>query len=692
MNLFLRRLFQSRIFLGLMALPFLVLPIVLINYGYNVLTASIRALLRRSEMILPGLFEFHSDRLVFYLCVVFVSAVLYLIFLVRMRSAYKPLKELNADKGVQRFAEAAEIKQQYRGIPEKDEKFDGWGGIPISHFDKKIYIDDSTVNTMILGTSRSGKGETVVIPALDIYSRAKNKASMIINDPKYELAPAAWEKLGERGYDRYVLNLVDPYQGMGFNPFAMIRDAYKAKDYGTAQLLARAFSFTLFNDPTAKDKAWQNWAISLSNAIILALCADAEDPEQINPYSAVRFLTRLGMVKTDPEGSRSLLDEYFYSRPDGDIAKLQYAAVDFAPAEKTRPTIFSMFMQKYEIFTYEPIAYMVTHHSLDFKEIGFGKRPVAVFMCTPEFDSSCHFLASLFVQQVNYCLSKAATLSPAHKCDRRVVFHLDEFGNMPAIPNIENAVTMGLGRNILFNLVVQSFEQLDTLYGDKTAGTIRKNCGNLIYVKTNTTQTAQQISREIGNETVVYYSRSGSGFGMSKNISESVESHPLLDENKLMNLKEAETVVLRQMKRHDLKNRRITAYPIFNTGATASPLRWEYLPEFDPRSPRPVMKRENYDVESKVFYADFERPAVNPDTASSESIDQELIRDILSEHELSVFFSSSSLPKGRDYGAMTYAEFKNFLQTACNAGELDSDAAAAAMRYILLCVGRRRAS
>lgn len=676
MNPFLRKIFQSKLFLGLMAIPFITLPLIAVNWLINAFLSSIRSLTRHMTFTAPSAFDFRSDRLLLYAALVGISALLYLIFLFRMRTAFRPLKSVNADKGAQRFATPDEIRNQYRAVPEKDDKFSGYGGVPISHFDNKIYIDDTATNTMVIGITRSGKGETFVIPAIDLYSRAENQASIIVNDPKYELAPAAWKPLGKRGYDRYVLNLVDPYQGMGFNPFAMIAAAYKEGNYGEAQLLSRAFSFTLFNDPTAKDKAWQNWAISLSNAIILALCADCKDPEQINPYSAVRFLTRLGMVKTDQKSARTLLDEFFYARPDNDIARLQYAAVDFAPAEKTRPTIFSMFLQKYEIFTYAPIAYMCTHNSLDLKSIGFGKKPVAVFMCTPEFDSSCHFIASLFVQQVNYCLSKAATLSQSHKCDRRVVFHLDEFGNMPAIPNIENGVTMGLGRNIIYNLVTQSFEQLDAVYGDKTAGTIRKNCGNLIFIKTNESSTAADISKQLGNETVVTYSRSGNGFGLNKNVNESVESHPLLDENKIQNLKESESIVIRSMKRHDLKNNRITAFPIINTGATAFPLRWEYLPEFDPKQPRPTIKKQEYDIESRVFFADFEMP-----TDDAFDIESERLGDILSPREMNIF--KRSMPIEADYEYMTYTEFKAFLQDACDASEIDEKKAMGAMQFIL---------
>ncbi len=87
-------------------------------------------------------------------------------------------------KGDSRFTTIEEIIEQYREIPEKTEVFEGYGGVPVSHYKDKYYIDTDTVNTAILGVSRSGKGEMIVVVMIDNLSRAKNQSSMVINDPK----------------------------------------------------------------------------------------------------------------------------------------------------------------------------------------------------------------------------------------------------------------------------------------------------------------------------------------------------------------------------------------------------------------------------------------------------------------------------------------------------------------------------
>ncbi|MCM3034150.1 MULTISPECIES: type IV secretory system conjugative DNA transfer family protein [Niallia] len=98
---------------------------------------------------------------------------------------YKSEKEIAyGQKGDSRFTKTIEIEEQYKGIPEKEKEFEGIGGIPISHYKDNYFIDTDTVNTCILGVSRSGKGEIIITPMIDILSRAKEKSSMILNDPK----------------------------------------------------------------------------------------------------------------------------------------------------------------------------------------------------------------------------------------------------------------------------------------------------------------------------------------------------------------------------------------------------------------------------------------------------------------------------------------------------------------------------
>lgn len=101
----------------------------------------------------------------------------------KLRTNFRELEEKHA-KGSSRFTTLQEIKHQYKAIPEKSKEYKGGGGVPISRYKERIFIDDSPVNNLWVGTTRSGKGEMGMFPMIDIYSRAEEKASMVFNDPK----------------------------------------------------------------------------------------------------------------------------------------------------------------------------------------------------------------------------------------------------------------------------------------------------------------------------------------------------------------------------------------------------------------------------------------------------------------------------------------------------------------------------
>ncbi|MDM5436260.1 type IV secretory system conjugative DNA transfer family protein [Bacillus hominis] len=594
----------------------------------------------------------------------------------KLKSSFKNLN--NHQKGSSRFTTVEELKKQYRSVPDREESFKGGGGVVISRLGDKVFIDDSPVNNLIIGTTRSGKGETFVFPTIDVYSRAEHKPSLIFNDPKGELFSASKETLEERGYHIEVLNLLNPLDSMSYNLLQLVRDAYKDGDYSTAQALCKTLSHTLYYNPNVKDPFWQQCAMSLCNAMILAVtdkCIAEGIEEKITMYAVANMLSELGSkeVIVDPESDpQNALDLYFEGLPADSVAKMQYATSNFSKGQ-TRGGIFTQTMNGLSIFTFDEIAKMTAKNSVDLKRVGFGKtikgkvtprkrveivfpdgsmesikaditgrfaldykqvvkvgdtiqcnekgndkkktsisitkidertgqtefkvveenedikvttmdyfdKPVAIFMITPDFDSSNHVIASIFVRQLYFILAKGASLARGGKCHREVVFCLDEFGNMPSIEGMANIITVCLGRNVRFNLVIQAYAQLKNKYGDD-ADTIDGNCGNTIYILTNDQQTAEKVSKKLGNKTINTLSRSGKGLSTDKNKTESLDQRPLLTPNELMSFKEGESAVIRVIKRQDNDRKRIRPRPIYNTEETALKYRWEYLGvEFD---------------------------------------------------------------------------------------------------------------
>lgn len=569
-------------------------------------------------------------------------------------------------KGTEQWATLDELKEQYKAVPELKEEFEGRGGVLISRYEDKILIDDKAVNNLIIGCTRSGKGENFIFPMIDVYSRSEEKASLIVTDPKLELYKSSYKILKSRGYDVYLLNLQNPDYSMKYNPLSPAVQLYKDGNIDDAEMMARTIGYSIFqaNELQGEDKFWDSSSAFAVQALILAHIDDClkldrkqteknkhiaikkyieqvkkNDNEQgkqleliykisrlqkeiknitnvqiaeilgtdiqtVNDYSGVyidefedvqyeictdneKCITLYSIVNTFTELMRvqisqkqTALDFYFSSRPVGDRAKLAYSGIE-AAGSRTKGSIISVTLAQINIFVSNKIARMMSDNSVNLEDVGFGKKPIAIFLSIPGLDSSNSFIASMFIKQLNYILAQKATLSPTGKCQRQVVHILDEVCNIPKIDKLDTYVSLGLGLNLYYNIIIQEFAQLNKTYGD-SAKTITSNCGNLIYILTNDDETAKKISTLIGNETITNISRTGSKLSLDKSLTENYDEKPLLNYSQLMHLHEGENVIKRVMTRKDLQGNDIESKPIFNRGETRFKYRYQYLQEYFP--------------------------------------------------------------------------------------------------------------
>lgn len=633
----------------------------------------------------PFFFTFKKEWWIFYLLLGAFSIFYALKMAYLFRKNFVSLNQ--GQKGSRQFSTLEELQSQYISVPATTSFYKGKGGFPVSRYKDKIFVDDSPVNNLIIGTTRSGKGELYVLPAIDIYSRIQNgqdKPSIVATDPKGELSAASMKLLQERGYDVLVFDLLS-FRGLSYNPLELVKNAYLQGDFSTAQLLANTLSFIMFHDPQAKDKTWQNWSISLTNALIFAILIDAckeaeeyEDPTEkeaiyhrINLYSVSRLLIDLGQVDDD---GRSQLDLYFRKRPLNDIARIQYAAVEAAQG-KTKGNIYANTLSVLTKFTMDNIAKMTARNTVDFEKIGFhSEKPTALFLVIPDYDFSNHFLVTMFVSQMYYVLAKKASMTPGGKCEREVVFILDEFGNIAPIPDMSNLITVCLGRNIRFNLIIQAYSQINKLYGADDAKTIIGNCGNQIYLLTAEYETAQQFSKLIGDETITVKSRDGDPLSLHKHFHEHIDGKPLLDPGRLMEFLPGESVVVRITKRTDRKGNKITPNPIFNHDETIMKYRYEYLPDFAqnvsfndlslPCLHKDIVMDDNI---HEVHISDLKSDGLEYETTDMEESSKEKIADVLNPQKIN--FLLGLLPKNlmspdEDISAMSISDMDCLLQSA----------------------------
>lgn len=306
-----------------------------------------------------------------------------------------------------------------------------------------------------------------------------------------------------------------------------------------------------------------------------AFIPSTTNEKRVNMFSIINTFSSLARIYVNEYTTK--LDLYFQSRASLDRAKGIYAAIEVS-GDRTKGSIFAQALTKLDIYAYQNIAKLTADSSFNLTDLGFGDRPIALFIVVPFYDRSKDGIASTMIDQIFAANSRRAAHTKELKCNRRIIYHLDEIGNYPPIKSFDTMLSIGLGINQIFNLFLQTYNQLDVKYG-KVAQSIRDNCATHIFIQTSNIDTAEYFSKLIGSDTITNISRTGKSLSLDKTITEMYDEKPLLNPNQLMELLPGENVIKRIMKRHDLEGEPIKPTPIFNNfkQGTNFKYRYEYL-------------------------------------------------------------------------------------------------------------------
>lgn len=360
---------------------------------------------------------------------------------------------------------------------------------------EKVWFDDDDTHNLILGATRSGKSRKINIPS--IWEIAKSGESMVIGDPKGELFITTKDYLEKEGYKVISLNLREPLKGNQWNMLHMVNEAIDNDDIAKASELAWDIAHTIVNQIPApsSEPIWKNGAESTIAALILLSAIESEFKFQRHMTTAYYLLAEYGQA-LDEEGPVPLI-EYIKSLPVRHPAKSAFATASIAPV-RTRTSFFTTVLSDLRLFGDPTISDMTSKQDHNLEDIGIEKT--AVFLIVPDEKSTRNVLATLYIDQVYQTLVALANKNGG-RIPRRVKFILDEFGNLPAIPEFDKKLTVAGGRGMNFTLSIQDITQLKKLY-DKNAQTITGNCHNWIYLLTADQDTAELISKKTGKYTV----------------------------------------------------------------------------------------------------------------------------------------------------------------------------------------------
>ena len=217
-------------------------------------------------------------------------------------------------------------------------------------------------------------------------------------------------------------------------------------------------------------------------------------------------------------------------------------------SDKTKASILSSAAVASEVFGDSNVADQSSR--CDFDSSVLVNEKSAIFLISPGNDdagsSKYTILSTLFIEELYSSLNRILSLNEDMTLSRPVYFLLDEIANIPPIPSLGSKISLARSKNIRFSLIIQSYEQLKQHYKE-SYDTIREN-SNILYILSNNTGTAKEISERIGKMTIEVnsFSNSAQKNGSSSSTSTSVMGRDLFTPQEIMQLKEGSAIYLMQ--------------------------------------------------------------------------------------------------------------------------------------------------
>lgn len=404
---------------------------------------------------------------------------------------------------------------------------------------EEISIVADNKHTLCLGNTGAGKTRRILIESLCTLGLAGE--SIIVSDPKGELYQMTSDFFNKLNYDVNVLDFKTPEKSDRYNFLQPIINAIDSNDIKKAEDLTWDLVECIVQKSGSNtDPLWENGEKSIiAGSIMTVLFENKNHEEYQNLTNVYAFISN--MCQTDENGYMPL-SNYIENLSENNPAKRIFSIATIAP-EKTRSSFFTSALATLRFFTSKSI-YTMTNTS-DFILEDIGKRKCIRYIILPDERTTFYKLATLFVSQQYQSLVNLAD-GRGGKLEVRNNFILEEFGNFTKIANFENMLTVSRSRNIRFSMFIQSFSQLETKYSKTVAQNIMDNTQVWIYLRTSSFNTAEIISKKIGNYTVSVNSQSNSFSKNSNNVSESMSlaSRSLLTPDEILRFENPYALIL----------------------------------------------------------------------------------------------------------------------------------------------------
>ena len=286
-----------------------------------------------------------------------------------------------------------------------------------------------------------------------------------------------------------------------------------------------------------KEPIWENGARDTFKAIIYGMIEDNIPRERFNFNTIVEIFESFG-------NDSNYDNNYFDGRDHQTSNAYKYASrYVLLEARATRDGYMSTLSGMLNIIRDPAVRTITSDDSFAFSDFDDNKKPSVIFLTYPDETKTYGGIISLFLSSLYTELTKMVRANGDRPRSDPFIFLLDEFGNLPQFPDFSTNISAARARNIWFWIVLQSYAQLNSVYGNDQAKIIKDNLNQKIFLGTNDRETAEEFSRECGKYTRV--SPSSVLSGNDKKIMYGIETVSVVTVSRLSQLSIGECVVKR---------------------------------------------------------------------------------------------------------------------------------------------------
>ncbi len=367
-------------------------------------------------------------------------------------------------------------------------------------------------HVLIMASTRSGKGVTLIIPHLLRY-----QGSAFVLDPKGENAKATGR---QRARLNGKVHYLDPFGISGkpqarFNPLSRFTPQNMEAE-------SKALAAALFVVGERERDHWTASGQQLLASIILYVYVSPDIPADKKDLPTVRKIL-LGSLKVTLD-AMTLIDD-----ADGLLRDLAMSFLE--TPEREFGSIVSTVQRQTEILDNPNMIACLSAtgagEEVDFKAWHRGTMTVFLCLSAPKFPTFNRWLRLVLTSALD---EMTDTLNPPAL---PVCFMLDELATLGHLASVENAVGLAAGYGIQLVTVFQDVAQMRDLYKGRWASFIG-NAGVRALFNLDDLDTAEYWSKFIGNHLVESRSTQQDLYGFSKgdNVGESMR--PLLAPDQIM--------------------------------------------------------------------------------------------------------------------------------------------------------------